>query len=398
MTETAARVQQLAKQFEADRLAWFQHLHENPEIALEEVKTTAFIREKLVEMGIEILDLDVKTGVVGLLRGAEDGPCIGLRADIDALRVKEASTCPFPSKIEGMMHACGHDLHTTALLGAAQILSQMRDKIRGSVKFLFQPAEEINEGAKEFLAAGVLENPKVDALFGVHNSPEIPTGSVAVIDGPIMAGVTRIDIKIQGRGGHGGLPHQNIDPVVCAAAVIQSAQTIVSRNVSPIDSAVVSICHLLAGSTDANNVIPDTVTMAGTIRFYRPEVEATIENRLRELVETIAKAYGCTGELVCYHMDDATINNHALVDIATASVKSVDAEPVDASPSTGGEDFSHYLPHVPGFFYWVGVRNEEKGCTWAWHNPHYRADEEGITVAARLYAMSVFRAAEALKK
>lgn len=398
MTETAAQVRQLAKQFESDRLAWFRHLHEHPEIALEEVQTTAFIREKLVEMGIEILDLNVKTGVVGLLRGAQDGPCIGLRADIDALRVKEASTCPFPSKIDGMMHACGHDLHTTALLGAAQILSQMRDKIHGSVKFLFQPAEEINEGAKEFLAAGVLENPKIDALFGVHNSPEIPTGSVAVIDGPIMAGVTRIDIKIQGRGGHGGLPHQNIDPVVCAAAVIQSAQTIVSRNVSPIDSAVVSICHLLAGSTDANNVIPDTVTMAGTIRFYRPEVEATIENRLRELVETIAKAYGCTGELVCYHMDDATINNHALVDIATASVKSVDAEPVVASPSTGGEDFSHYLPHVPGFFYWVGVRNEEKGCNWAWHNPHYRADEEGITVAARLYAMSVFQAAEALKK
>ena len=398
MTEFAARVSQLAQQFEADRLAWYQHLHENPEVALEEVQTTAFIREKLEGMGIEVLDLGLETGVVGLLRGAGEGPCIGLRADIDALRVKEASNCPFQSKVEGKMHACGHDTHTTALLGAAQILSQMKDSINGSVKFLFQPAEEVNVGAKKFVAAGALENPKVDALFGTHNQPLLPTGQVAVIDGPIMAGVTRIDIRIKGRGGHGGIPQGNIDPVVCAAAVIQGAQTIVSRNVSPVDSAVVSICHLHAGDTNANNVIPDEVTMAGTVRFYKPETEALIEKRLRELVETIAKAYNCEGELTFFHMIDVTLNNHALADIAAASVEAAGAKVAPAEPSTGGEDFSDYLPHVPGFFYWFGSRNEEKGCTWAWHNPHFRADEDSISVAARLYANTVFEAIAALKK
>ena len=398
MTESAAQVRQLAERFEEDRLAWFRHLHENPEVALEEVQTTAFIREKLEGMGIEILDLGLETGVVGLLRGAEEGPCIGLRADIDALRVKEASSCPFPSRTEGKMHACGHDTHTTALLGAAQILSQMRNQIHGSVKFLFQPAEEINVGAKRLVAAGALENPRVDALFGTHNTPLIPTGSVAVIDGPIMAGVTRIDIKITGQGGHGGIPQGNIDPVVCAAAVIQGVQTIVSRNVSPVDSAVVSICHLLAGTTDANNVTPNEVTMAGTVRFYKPEVEALIEKRLRELVETIARAYGCTGELTFFHMIDVTLNNHALTPIAAAAVEAAGAVINNPDPSTGGEDFSDYLPHVPGFFYWFGSRNEEKGCTWAWHNPHFRADEDCISVATRLYANTVFEAIQALKK
>lgn len=391
------QIRRLADEFEPDRAAWFRHLHENPEVALEEVQTTAFLRAQLEAMGIEILDLNVDTGVVGLLRGAEDGPCIGLRADIDALRVKELSSSPFHSKVEGKMHACGHDTHMTALLGAAQILSRMRDQIHGSVKFLFQPAEEINVGAKNFVKAGALDNPKVDALFGIHNSPEIPTGSVAVIDGPIMAGVTRIDIKIQGQGGHGGIPQRTIDPVVCAAAVIQGAQTIVSRNVNPCDAAVVSICHLLAGSTDANNVIPDTVNMAGTVRFYKPEIEALIEKRLREMVETIAKAYGCTGELTFFHMIDTTLNNHALAGIAAAAAETAGAQIVAPDPSTGGEDFSDYLPHVPGFFYWVGVRNEEKDCTWAWHNPHFRADEAGITVAARLYAASALEAAAALK-
>lgn len=397
MTEIASEVLRLSEQFEPDRLAWFQHLHENPEIALEEVQTTAYIKGELEKLGIEILDLGLETGVVGLLRGGSDGPCIGLRADIDGLRVKEESNCPYQSKIEGMMHACGHDTHITGLLGAAQILSQMRDKIQGSVKFLFQPAEEINVGAKKMIAAGVLENPKVDALFGAHNQPLLPTGTVAVIDGPIMAGVARIDIRIKGRGGHGGIPQGNIDPVVCAAAVIQGAQTIVSRNVSPVDSAVVSICHLLAGSTDANNVIPDEVTMAGTVRFYKPEIEALIEKRLRELVETISTAYGCTGELVFSHMIDTTLNNHALAEIAAASVKAAGGTATVIEPSTGGEDFSDYLSHVPGFFYWFGSGNEEKGCTWAWHNPHFRADEDSISVAARLYANSVFQAVQALK-
>lgn len=399
MTDIAVEVQKLMKEYEPEFLENLHHIHQHPELSFKEFETTAMIKELLTKWNIEILDIGLETGVVGLLKGSTDGPCIALRADIDALPVKEESTNKYPSLNEGKMHACGHDTHTASLLGAAHILSTLRDEIHGSVKFLFQPAEEINLGAKKMMELKCLENPTVDASFGMHNSPEYPCGTVCVKKGPLMAAVDRIIFTIKGKGGHGGIPQRNVDPIVCAAAIIQAAQTIVSRNVGPIDSAVVSICNLKAGEGTTNNVIPDEVKMYGTVRTYDKDTQAMIDRRLHEITKSISEAYGCEGELQYLYELAVTDNNPILYDTAYAAVEATGAEPVDPIPSGGGEDFSEYLKTgVPGFFYWLGVRNEEEDCVYSWHSPHFKADERAIKYGAGTYAMSVFKAIEQLSK
>lgn len=386
----------------------FRHLHRNPEISNKEYDTSAYIKGILTDLGMEIIDLGMETGVVGLLQGAEDGPCIALRADIDALPVKEDSTCPFPSEREGAMHACGHDTHITSLLSAAIILSEMKDQIKGSVKFIFQPAEERNLGAISMISAGVLEDPRVSACFSFHNSPEIPTGTVAVLPGPIMAGLNTIDIVIKGKGGHGGIPQKNTDPVVAAAAVIQSLQTIVSRNMAPTDAGVVSICSVHTNNQLISNVIPDSIHMEGTVRFYSYENKALINKRIDDIVRNIGEAYGCETEF--WTSEDLPITSNAplpgqrdLYDIALKTVETIGAVPVQPDPSGGGDDFSHYMlgaggkPGVPSFFYWLGVRNEEKDCVYSWHSPHYQADPDAILIGSKLLAVSAVLAAEEFK-
>lgn len=221
------------KEHEEEFLGQFRHLHQHPELSFQEHETTAYIKKKLEGWGIEILDMGLETGVVGLLKGGKEGPCIALRADIDALPVLEESTSEYPSQNKGVMHACGHDTHMASLLGAAQILAEFRDELNGSVKFLFQPAEEINPWRQEDDGAELSGKSKGCAIFGMHNSPETPVGTVAVKNGPLMAAVDRIIFTIKGHGGHGGIPQRNVDPIVAAAAIIQATQTVVSRNVSP---------------------------------------------------------------------------------------------------------------------------------------------------------------------
>lgn len=400
LTEISGKVRQYMKEHEEEFLGQFRHLHQHPELSFQEHETTAYIKKKLERWGIEILDIGLETGVVGLLKGGKEGPCIALRADIDALPVLEESTSEYPSQNKGVMHACGHDTHMASLLGAAQILAAFRDDLNGSVKFLFQPAEEINLGAKKMMELNCLENPKVDAIFGMHNSPEIPVGTVAVKNGPLMAAVDRIIFTIKGHGGHGGIPQRNVDPIVAAAAIIQATQTVVSRNVSPIDSAVISICNVKAGEGTTNNVTPDEVKMYGTVRTYRKEVQAMIDRRLHEITESISTAYGCEGTLEYLYELAVTDNNPVLYDIAHAAVCDTGAEPVDPIPSTGGEDFSVFTSQsdVPGFFYWLGVRNPDKDCVYSWHSPHFKADEPAIAIGAGTYAMSVFEAVDALAK
>lgn len=398
MADIAARVRALMAEHEEEFIATLKHLHQHPELSFQEFETTAYIKKRLEDLGIEILDYGLETGVIGLLRGAEDGPCIALRADIDGLPVTEESSCDYPSLIPGKMHACGHDTHISSLLGAAVLLSELRDEIRGSVKFLFQPAEEINLGAKKFMALNCLENPKVDAVFGMHNSPEIPVGTVCVKNGPLMAAVDRIIFTIRGRGGHGGIPQRNVDPIVAAASIILAAQTIVSRNISPIDAAVVSICNVKAGEGTTNNVTPDEVKMYGTVRTYKKEVQDLVEKRLTEITESISAAYGCEGSLQFLRELAVTDNNPGLYETAYKAVSAV-AEPVDPDPSTGGEDFSEYAKTgVPCFFYWLGVRNEALDCVYSWHSPKFKADPKSIAIGAGTYTMSVFTAIDKLRK
>lgn len=400
MIELSKTVQTLMKEMEGQFYEIYRHCHENPELSFKEYETTAYIKNMLTDLGIEILEIEgLDTGVVGLLRGSQDGPCIALRADIDGLPIQEESTSAFPSQRPGVMHACGHDIHYASLLCAAKILAAMRDEIHGSVKFLFQPAEELNLGAKKMVSLGCLENPKVDAIFGMHNSPEIPQGTVAVKNGPLMAGVDRINLAIKGRGGHGGIPQRNADPIVAAAAVIQSLQTIVSRNLSPIDSGVVSVCNIQAGQGTTNNVCPDEVKMYGTVRTYRRETKGLMDRRIHEIVESIAAAYNTVGEVEYIYELPVTDNTRRpgwpdLPKVANAAVVGAGAQPVDPEPSGGGEDFSIFVEGhgghegVPGFFYWLGVRNEEKDCVHSWHSPHFKAEPACIPIGAGVYALS----------
>lgn len=400
MQKYAETVRDLMKNMEPEFFEIFRHCHEYPELSLKEYNTTQYIKEILTSLDIEILEIDgLETGVVGLLKGKEDGPCIGLRADIDGLPILEESSSPYPSLHPGVMHACGHDTHYASLLCAAKILAQMRDELHGSVKFLFQPAEEINQGAKMMVRLGCLENPRVDAIFGMHNSPEIPLGTVAVKNGPLMAGVDRINLTIKGKGGHGGIPQKNEDPIVAAAAIIQSLQTIVSRNISPLQSAVVSVCNVKAGNGTTNNVCPDEVKMYGTVRTYKQEHKYFMDRRIREIVEGIAAAYHTEGISEYIYELPVTDNTRRpgwpdLFKIANEAVVGAGAEPVDPEASGGGEDFSIYVEGfeghagVPGFFYWLGVRNEQTDCVYSWHSPHFKADAECIPIGAGVYALS----------
>ena len=396
MGDIGDRVRKLMDETETAVIEDFKYIHQHPELSFQEHNTTELIKKRLQELDIELLDYGLETGAVGLLRGAADGPCIGLRADIDALPVKEQSGCPFPSLNEGVMHACGHDSHTGSLLAAARILSAMREEIHGSVKFLFQPAEELNLGAKLMVKQGCLENPHVDALFGLHNSPEIPAGTVAVKNGPLMAAVNRINMKITGAGGHGGIPQRNVDPIVCAASIILSAQTIVSRNTSPFDPCVLSICNVRAGEGTTNNVTPNEVRMYGTVRAFREEDIDLIEKRLREIIENTAAAYQCEGELE-FIRELSVTGAKELYPVGLAAASEV-AVPVDPVPSTGGEDFSAFQDaRANCFFYWLGTRNEEKDCVYSWHSPKFQFDPACLKIGGGLYSMSVFKAIEYLK-
>ena len=394
MNDISIRIKELMEEMSPQFIETFRHLHKNPELSFQEYDTTEYIRAILRELDIKILDIGLETGVVGLLEGKEPGPCIALRADIDGLPIQEESSSSYPSERPGKMHACGHDTHTASLLGAARLLASVRENLKGSVKFFFQPAEEVNLGAKKLVALGCMENPHVDAVFGMHNEPHVPYGCVAVKKGPLMASVDRINIKITGKGGHGGMPQKNIDPIVVAAAIIQSLQTIVSRNVSPIDSCVVSICNVKAGEGTVNNVTPEEVRMYGTVRNYSQDVQHYVEQRIRDIVEQVSAAYGAKGELEYIYELAVTDNHEQLFDIAKDAVESIGAEVFDPIPVTGGEDFSEYMKYAPGFLYWLGVRNEEEDCIYPWHSPHFKADERAIVIGAGTYSMAAVKAME----
>ena len=403
MSTRTEHMNEIIGRLEPVMLENFEHLHRNPELSFKEFKTTQFIKDILTGLGIEIQDIGMETGVVGLLKGRTDGPCIGLRADIDGLPVNELTSCPYKSRIENVMHACGHDTHMGSLLGAARILSEMRDEICGSVKFLFQPAEEKNLGAKLMIEHGALKNPDVDMMFGMHNQPEIPAGQVGVKNGALMAAVNSYYINVYGKGGHGGVPHRNLDPVAASAAIINALQTIVSRRVEPRKACVISLCSIHAGNGLICNVTPSEVNMAGTVRWYDEELGSSIEDMMRNVITNTAAAYGCTAELL-YNYDQTSVTNPADVyPIAVESVKAVctslgRAEPMDPIPSTGGEDFTFFMQEVPSFFYWLGVGNKELECVHPWHSPHFRADERAIPVGAGVYASSVFHAIDAIEK
>lgn len=375
----------------ADQLRAFQaDLHRHPELSLQERRTTAQIRSELDQLGLDYIPMNTETGVAALLTGAHDGPLLLLRADIDAIAQQEVAEHSPRSENDGVMHACGHDVHTTCLLGAAKLLAARRADLHGSVLFLFQPAEEIVEGARMVLNGGLLDRlpRRPDACFALHTRPELPCGQIAVIDGPIMAGKTNFRITLTGRSGHGGSPHKCVDPIVAGGTLIGALQTMVSRNTDPLDSLVCSLCSV---HTDAPDFfVPDSLTISGSLRWYREDTHIMALRRLQEITEGVAAAYGCTSQIEREEMAPATINHASLVPMARHAAEAVVGPEgvVSPAPDMGGEDFALFGREAPSLLYWLGTGIAGQPLA-PWHSAGFQVDPNALPIGAALLAQTV---------
>lgn len=358
-------------------------LHREPELSLQEDATAAKVAAQLTAMG-----LSCKTGVGGHgitaeLYGGRPGPIIAIRAEMDALPIQEETGLSFASSRPGVMHACGHDAHTAMLLGAAMLLRGQQ--FAGTVRFLFQAAEEVNAGAKAMIQDGALNG--VDEIYGLHNLPTLSAGMVATKFGSLMGSVDRIEITVEGRGGHGAIPDQSVDPVVCSAAMVTALQTVVSRELSPFEPSVITIGSIRAG--EANNVIPQRAELTGTVRTFDPRVQETMAARIERIVTQTAEAYRCKADLRYIRQVPVLVND----DVCVRHVESVCDRTIGAgrrivaAPTLAGEDFSIYLQRVPGCFFWLGSgpsTNAEQA--YGLHHPRYNLNEECIPLGASLLA------------
>ncbi len=343
--------------------AWRQELHSIPEIGLEEYETSKYIKSKLSEFNIEFKDGYANTGIVARVRGAKgkSDKSIGLRADFDALPMPEKNEFEHKSKYDGMMHACGHDGHTSMLLGAAKYLSENND-FDGNVYFIFQPGEEGFAGGQKMIQDGMFDDFKIDEVYALHNWPELPLGSIGVNSGPMMAAVDEFDIVVKGRGGHAAIPQLAIDPVVIASQIVLAVQTIVSRSTDPVDKALISITKINGGT--AYNVIDDSVKLGGTIRTFKPETRSFFEKKLKEISSGIAKANGAEAE-VEFHLTNKyppTINSKKESEFAANVAKKIFGNSqvdTDIDPSMGGEDFSYLLEKKPGAYLYIGQGDDK---------------------------------------
>ncbi len=364
-------------------------IHAHPELAFAEHRTAEVVADHLEAIGVEVHRGVGRTGVVGVIRAGRSLRAIGLRADMDALPMQERNTFAHQSRHAGCMHACGHDGHTTMLLAAADVLASQRE-FDGTVYLVFQPAEEGEAGAQAMIDDGLFERFPMEAIFGMHNWPGMPAGQFAVHTGPAMASADRFDITVLGHGAHAAMPHLGKDPVVAAAALVQSLQTITSRSLDPLDAAVVSTTLFHAG--EAYNVIPDRAQLSGTVRAFRPGVQATVETRLRELCAGIAAAYQLTIDVEYRRGYPPTVNTADEAAICAEVARAlVGPEQVvtDARPSMGAEDFAFFLQHKPGCYVWVGNGPGEGGCML--HNPNYDFNDDIIPVGGAYWVELVKR-------
>ena len=361
------------KALEQKLTGFFEELHMHPELSYEEYETTERIKRELAAAGIEILQIPLKTGVTAIVRGAKPGKTYGLRCDIDALPIEEETDLPYKSKTPGKMHACGHDFHTAAVFGAALLLQERKEELQGTVKILFQPAEESSHGAETVLETGVFSD--VTAIFGLHTAAYLPVGTLGIREGSVMAAVDRFELNITGTGCHGGHPDEGVDTILVAASVIQAFQSIVGRNLNPFHTGVVSVTRINGGNTW--NVIPDKVELEGTVRSMEKDDRIFIERRMREIAEHTAAAYGANAELLWYPGPPATVNEKAWSAFAQKVAEESGFEVVPQRNSTGGEDFAFYLEKIPGSYINVGT-----GVGYPNHHPKFYADEAALTPAA----------------
>lgn len=351
----------------------FKWFHAHPELSYQEYETTSRLKKLLKEHDIEILDLPLDTGLVAIIRGKYPGPVIALRSDIDALPVNEETDLQWRSKSEGKMHACGHDFHLTTIYGTALLLKKQEENIHGTVKLIFQPAEESSLGALKIIESKALDD--VEAIFGIHSSSVFPVGTLGIKAGSITAAVDRFEIKLKGFGTHAAHPQQGKDPIVALGALINAIQTIVSRNTDPLSSGVVSITHVEAGKTW--DVIPETAFLEGTIRTLELNDRKLYEERLREIVEYIGKAYQIDTEVKWIAGPGAVINDKEWSDFAKEVAKEDDINVASSAVSLGGEDFAFYLEKIKGTFIQIGT-----GETYPNHHPKFQVDPKALSLAA----------------
>jgi amidohydrolase len=381
------KIKALAKEYKLEFIAVRQHLHANPELSYEEYNTSTFIQNKLAALGIPF-EVKAKTGVVGLIKGKNaDSRIVALRADMDGLPIKEENDVPYKSTIEGVMHACGHDVHTTCLLGAAKILNELKEEWEGTVKLIFQLGEEKNPGgASLMIAEGVLENPKPQSIYALHVHPGLPTGKLSFRPGMSMASADEIYITIKGKGGHAAAPHLTADTILVAAHIITSLQQIISRNNNPTNPSVLSITAINGGNT--TNVIPSEVKLMGTFRAMNEEWRFKAHELIKKLVVDTAQIMGATADIKIDVGYPFVLNDEELY--KTARKKGEEYVGIDNVETTelrmGAEDFGYYTHHVPGCFFRLGVGNVEKGITSNVHTPTFNIDEDAIEVGMGVMA------------
>ncbi len=375
---------------------WRRGFHRLPEIGFREFQTSQTIADKLTKWGIPHQTGIAQTGIVAIIEGTapnpncERLPVLAIRADMDALPIQEANIISYKSQIDGIMHACGHDGHTAIALGTAYYLWQHRHNLHGTVKIIFQPAEEGPGGAKPMIEAGVLQNPDVDAIIGLHLWNNLPLGTIGVRSGPLMAAVEYFHCQILGRGGHGALPHQTIDPIVVGAQLVTALHTIVSRNINPLESAVLSIGEFHAGT--ATNIIADSARISATVRYFSDAVGQKLKQRIEEVINGICEANGAKYELNYQQLYPATVNHPHIAEL----VKSVASHVVETAAGVipecqtmGGEDMSYFLQAVPGCYFFLGSANPDKDLAFPHHHPRFNFDETALSAGVEMFSRCV---------
>ncbi|WP_339248735.1 amidohydrolase [Paenibacillus sp. FSL R10-2796] len=366
-----------AEALEEELIGIRRHLHRHPELSNEEYGTTEYIISLLERAGVRIVEYGLSTGVIAEIGGKKPGSVIALRADIDALPIQEESGVSFASLYPGKMHACGHDFHTAALIGAAYQLKQREQQLQGTVRLLFQPAEEKAQGAQRIIASGALED--VRAVIGLHNKPDLPVGTIGIKGGPLMAAADGFVIEVQGGSSHAAVPEAGIDPIVAASHIVAAFQSIVSRNVSPLQSAVVSVTQIHSGNSW--NIIPEKAVLEGTIRTFDETVRSKVLDRFQEVAVGVAAALGAEATVRWIEGPPPVINDPSLAALGVESVEALGYRAIQPELSLAGEDFAFYQRVVPGLFVFVGTEGSQE-----WHHPAFNLDERALPVAARFLA------------